>query len=106
MSYPKPLERLIEAFERFPGIGRRTAERLAFHVLRDPEASELAEGSYGERQVTTTLDGDLQRIAARTVRRAGLGRARRGARIPAPARPRHDRRTGARGRARSGRNRA
>ncbi len=43
MAYPKPLERLIAAFERFPGIGRRSAERLAFHVLRDPEASELAE---------------------------------------------------------------
>ncbi len=42
MPYPKPLERLIEAFERFPGIGRRTAERLAFHVLRDPGAAELA----------------------------------------------------------------
>lgn len=42
MAYPKPLERLITAFERFPGIGRRTAERLAFHVLRDPEALELA----------------------------------------------------------------
>jgi len=42
MAYPKPLERLVAAFERFPGIGRRTAERLAFHVLRDPEAMELA----------------------------------------------------------------
>lgn len=42
MAYPRPLERLIAAFERFPGIGRRTAERLAFHVLRDPEALELA----------------------------------------------------------------
>jgi recombination protein RecR len=43
MAYPKPLERLIGAFERFPGIGRRTAERLAFHALRDPEAIELAD---------------------------------------------------------------
>ena len=43
MPYPRPLERLIEAFERLPGIGRRTAERLAFHVLRDPAAMELAE---------------------------------------------------------------
>ena len=40
-----------------------------------PQAGELSEGSYGERQVVTTLDGDLQRLAARTVRRAGLGRA-------------------------------
>ena len=43
MAYPVPLERLIEAFERFPGVGRRTAERLAFHVLRDPDARRLAD---------------------------------------------------------------
>ncbi len=42
MAYPAPLERLIAAFERFPGVGRRTAERLAFHVLRDPQAQDLA----------------------------------------------------------------
>lgn len=42
MAYPEPLVRLIEAFERFPGVGKRTAERLAFHVLRDPEARLLA----------------------------------------------------------------
>ena len=56
MAYPKPLERLIAAFERFPGIGRRTAERLAFHVLRDPEAMELAaelgDGAAHELNVT------------------------------------------------------
>jgi len=42
VAYPEPLERLIASFERFPGVGRRTAERLAFHVLRDPPARELA----------------------------------------------------------------
>lgn len=42
MAYPEPLEALIEAFERFPGVGRRSAERLAFHVLREPSARELA----------------------------------------------------------------
>lgn len=42
MAYPEPLEHLIEAFERFPGVGRRTAERLAFHVLRDPDSRQLA----------------------------------------------------------------
>lgn len=42
MAYPEPLERLVQAFERFPGVGRRTAERLAFHVLRDPAARDLA----------------------------------------------------------------
>lgn len=42
MAYPEPLERLIASFERFPGVGRRTAERLAFHILRDATARELA----------------------------------------------------------------
>jgi len=42
VAYPEPLEALVAAFERFPGIGRRSAERLAFHVLRDPEAQKLS----------------------------------------------------------------
>ncbi len=42
MAYPKSLEQLVDAFERFPGVGRRTAERLAFHVLRDPKARLLS----------------------------------------------------------------
>lgn len=32
-----PLARLIEQFERLPGIGRKTAQRLAFFVLNLPE---------------------------------------------------------------------
>ena len=42
MAYPEPLEALVAAFERFPGVGRRSAERMAFHVLRDPSSRELA----------------------------------------------------------------
>jgi recombination protein RecR len=42
VAYPEPFEALVAAFERFPGIGRRSAERLAFHVLRDPQARELS----------------------------------------------------------------
>jgi recombination protein RecR len=42
VPYPAPLERLVEAFERFPGVGRRTAERLAFHVLQDEDARGLS----------------------------------------------------------------
>lgn len=40
-----------------------------------PEAAELAEDSYGAREVRTTLEIDLQRAAERAVRGAGLGRA-------------------------------
>ena len=40
-----------------------------------PQAADLADDGYGQRQVQTTLEGDLQRLAVRSVRRAGLGRA-------------------------------
>ena len=42
MAYPEPFEALVAAFESFPGIGRRSAERLAFHVLRESSARDLA----------------------------------------------------------------
>ncbi len=32
-----PLQKLIENFERLPGIGKKTAQRLAFYVLQQPE---------------------------------------------------------------------
>ncbi len=32
-SYPQSVERLISEFAKFPGIGRKTAQRMAFHVL-------------------------------------------------------------------------
>src|SRR5262245_19562189 len=36
MSLPDPLLRLIEALQRLPGIGPKSAQRLAFHLLRTP----------------------------------------------------------------------
>ncbi len=33
-AYPAPVERLIVELGRLPGIGRRSAERLAFHLLK------------------------------------------------------------------------
>jgi recombination protein RecR len=43
--YPEPVARLIEAFQRLPGIGPRTAQRLTFFLLKRPaeEVRELAE---------------------------------------------------------------
>lgn len=37
MKIPKAIENLIEAFERLPGIGPKTAARLTFYLLRTPE---------------------------------------------------------------------
>lgn len=45
MLLPEPVQNVIEAFSRLPGIGPKTASRLAFFLLRAPEnyAQDLAE---------------------------------------------------------------
>jgi recombination protein RecR len=35
-EFPEPLERLIEALRKLPGIGSKTAQRLALHLMRAP----------------------------------------------------------------------
>jgi recombination protein RecR len=43
--YPEPIARLIEALQRLPGIGPKTAQRLTFFLLKRPldEVRELSE---------------------------------------------------------------
>jgi len=36
MYYPRPMAKLIEELSRLPGIGPKTAQRLAFHLLTRP----------------------------------------------------------------------
>ncbi len=45
MYYPDPLARLIDELSKMPTVGPKTAQRLAFHILRLPldEARTLAE---------------------------------------------------------------
>ncbi len=40
--FPASLENLIDKFAALPGIGRKSAQRLAFHVLSLPEAEALS----------------------------------------------------------------
>ena len=40
--FPSSLENLIDKFAALPGIGRKSAQRLAFHVLALPEAETRA----------------------------------------------------------------
>lgn len=44
-QYPKPLNRLINELSKLPGIGGKTAQRLAFHILSltDGEAKSLSD---------------------------------------------------------------
>ena len=45
MSRPDPLTKLIEQLQRLPGIGAKSAQRLAFHILKTPreDVERLAE---------------------------------------------------------------
>jgi recombination protein RecR len=36
MARPEPLSKLVEQLQRLPGIGAKSAQRLAFHVLKTP----------------------------------------------------------------------
>lgn len=47
-----PIEKLIEQFKKLPGIGHKTAERLAFHVLSQPKeyAEGIAEALVGAKE--------------------------------------------------------
>lgn len=50
--FPAALERLTEQFARLPGIGGKTAQRLAFHVLSQPQeqAQEFADAIVQAKQ--------------------------------------------------------
>ncbi|MCI7240582.1 recombination mediator RecR [Aerococcus suis] len=41
MQYPEPIAHLIDSFSKLPGIGRKTAARLAFYILDMPEGEVL-----------------------------------------------------------------
>src|SRR5580700_3198248 len=40
-DFAAPVERLIEELKHLPGIGQKTAQRLAFHILRVPAENAL-----------------------------------------------------------------
>ena len=47
-----PIENLIEQFAKLPGIGRKTAERLAFHILNMPKeyAAQMADALLNAKE--------------------------------------------------------
>jgi recombination protein RecR len=52
----QPIARLVEELKRLPGIGQKTALRLAFHLLRQPaeEVERLAEAIVTAKQTLRT----------------------------------------------------
>ncbi len=51
---PQPIQNLINALERLPGIGPKSASRLAFHILRSPEdlSNQLVNALTGLKSAT------------------------------------------------------
>ena len=75
------MARLIDQFERLPGIGPRTAQRLALHLLNQPEeqirqfadALLAARTQVGQCQTCFHLSADPEcEICRNTERRNGL----------------------------------
>jgi len=54
MLLPDPIQKLINALERLPGIGPKSASRLAFFLLRAPDdvSRDLAEALSGLKSMT------------------------------------------------------
>ena len=54
----EPVAKLIEAFNRLPGIGPKTAQRLTYHILRAPdaEARTLASALVAVREQVVFCD--------------------------------------------------
>ena len=53
-DFAEPIERLIDQLKHLPGIGPKTAQRLAFHILRsDPEAALALSAAIRDAKLTT-----------------------------------------------------
>ncbi len=72
-----PIGRLIDAFHRLPGIGPKSAQRLAYHVLRAPEAEarDLAEALLAVKE-SVVLCSRCQNVTAEDPCRLCLDRGR------------------------------
>jgi recombination protein RecR len=54
MLYPPSLSRLVEALRCLPGVGPKSAQRMAFHLLeRDPD---------GAREIAAAVGGALEKL--------------------------------------------
>ena len=49
VDYAPPVQRLVSELSKLPGVGNRTAQRLAFHILRaSPESAAALAGAIAE----------------------------------------------------------
>ncbi len=77
MHYPDPIVKLINSLSKLPGIGKKTAERLALHILHAPNqdaatlAADIIELKNNIKLCTVCFalsDKDLCRICADPLR--------------------------------------
>ena len=67
-DYPAPLARLVDELRRLPGVGPKSAQRIAFHLLKAPkeEADRLAE-AVGQLQQALRLCSVCNAVTDREV---------------------------------------
>ncbi len=58
MIYPKSIATLIEHFQKFPSVGPKSAQRMAFYMLRMPESEvqKFAQAILDAKRNTRTCD--------------------------------------------------
>ena len=58
MIYPKSIASLIEHFQKFPSVGPKSAQRMAFYLLRMPksEVEKFAQSMLDEKENTKTCE--------------------------------------------------
>ena len=63
MLLPEPIQRLIDALSRLPGVGPKTASRLTFHLLRtDGGLSEELSAALAQLRSGTAICGECYNI--------------------------------------------
>ena len=55
MKYPASLEKLIKSFSKYPGIGPKTAERLAFYTISKMDKNDCLEFSDALKEATSEI---------------------------------------------------
>ena len=68
MDYPGPVARLIDALRGLPGIGPKSAQRIAFHLLKGPrEDAERLGAAIGELHVEMRMCSTCNAVTDREV---------------------------------------
>ena len=72
-DYPPSLEKLLHELEKLPGVGPRSAQRLAFHLLKQPvEHSQLLARALVEARTKLHACRDCHNLTEETLCRISL----------------------------------